>query len=55
MTKGEGSPDEIIKNKNLKQVSDTATLEGMIDEIMKKNNQQVEQFRAASPEKTKKN
>jgi aspartyl-tRNA(Asn)/glutamyl-tRNA(Gln) amidotransferase subunit B len=54
MTKGEGSPDEIIKNKNLKQVSDTATLEGMIDEIMKKNNQQVEQFRAASPEKQKK-
>ena len=54
MTKGEGSPDEIIKNKNLKQVSDTATLEGMIDEIMKKNNQQVEQFRLASPEKQKK-
>ena len=54
MTKGEGNVDEIIRKKGLKQVSDVNTLELMINEVMKKNIQQVDQYRAASPEKQKK-
>lgn len=54
MIKGEGDVDEIIKNKNLKQVSDTSILEVMINEVMNKHSQQVEKYRASNPEKQKK-
>jgi aspartyl-tRNA(Asn)/glutamyl-tRNA(Gln) amidotransferase subunit B len=45
MWNGEGSADEIIQNKGLKQVTDTGAIEKIIDDIISANPQQVEQFR----------
>ncbi len=45
MWKGEGSADEIIEAKGLKQVTDTGLIEKVIDEIMANNQGQVEQYR----------
>ena len=51
---GEGSADEIIEQRGLKQVSDTGALEGMIDEVIASNPEQVAQYRAADDTKRKK-
>ncbi len=42
----EGSVDEIIKAKGLKQMDDSSEIESIIDEIIQKNPQQLEQLRA---------
>ena len=54
MWHGEGSADQIIKEKGLKQVSDSSELEAMIDEIIAANSTQVEQYLAADEAKRKK-
>jgi aspartyl-tRNA(Asn)/glutamyl-tRNA(Gln) amidotransferase subunit B len=54
MWNGEGSADEIIEKKGLKQVTDTGAIEAMIQEIIVANPAQVEQFRAAEADKQKK-
>ncbi|WP_330924485.1 Asp-tRNA(Asn)/Glu-tRNA(Gln) amidotransferase subunit GatB [Candidatus Sororendozoicomonas aggregata] len=49
---GEGqSADEVIEKKGLKQVTDTAVIDAMIDEVLANCTQQVEQYRAAPAEK----
>jgi aspartyl-tRNA(Asn)/glutamyl-tRNA(Gln) amidotransferase subunit B len=51
---GEGSPDQIIEARGLKQVSDTGALQKMVDEIISANLAQVEGYRAADETKRKK-
>ncbi len=51
MWTGEGSPDDIIEAKGLKQVSDSGAIEAMVDEVLAANAQQVENYRNAAPEK----
>lgn len=51
---GEGSADQIIDAKGLKQVTDTGAIESMIQTIMDANQAQVEQYRAADEDKQKK-
>ncbi len=46
MAAGEGSADEIIESRGLKQITDTAAIEAIIDEILAQNPSQVEQYRA---------
>ncbi len=46
MWMGSGSADDIIEQEGLMQISDTAELEVMIDQLMAENVAQVEQFRA---------
>lgn len=49
---GEGhTADDIIEAKGLKQVTDTGAIESIIDEVMANNPAQVEQYRAAEPDK----
>lgn len=43
--------DEIIEAKGLKQVTDTGAIEAIIDEILAKNTAQVEEYKAAEPDK----
>lgn len=43
---GEGSADEIIEQKGLKQVTDLSAIEKAIDEVLANNAEQVEQYRA---------
>jgi len=54
MWQGEGSADEIIEAKGLKQVSDSGALETMVDKIIAANSAQVEQYLAADEGKRKK-
>jgi aspartyl-tRNA(Asn)/glutamyl-tRNA(Gln) amidotransferase subunit B len=54
MWQGEGSADEIIEARGLKQVSDSGALEVMVDEVIAANAGQVEQFLAADEERRKK-
>lgn len=54
MWQGEGCADDIIEQRGLKQVSDTGELEGMIDEVIANNPEQVAQYRAADDTKRKK-
>ena len=54
MWNGEGSADEIIEAKGLKQVTDTGAIEAMIQTILDANAAQVEQYRAADDDKQKK-
>ena len=54
MWQGEGSADEIIEAKGLKQVSDSGELEVMVDEVIASNQAQVEQYMAADDGKRKK-
>ena len=42
----EKSPGQIIKEKNLVQISDTASLEGIADEVIKENEKSVASFKA---------
>jgi aspartyl-tRNA(Asn)/glutamyl-tRNA(Gln) amidotransferase subunit B len=51
---GEGSPDQIIAARGLKQVSDTGALQKMVDDIIAANPAQVEGYRAADEAKRKK-
>ncbi|NIQ96116.1 MAG: Asp-tRNA(Asn)/Glu-tRNA(Gln) amidotransferase subunit GatB [Desulfuromonadales bacterium] len=51
MWNGEGDADTVIEKKGLKQITDTGALEGIIDEILANNAQQVENYRAAEPDK----
>ncbi|HFQ91477.1 MAG TPA: Asp-tRNA(Asn)/Glu-tRNA(Gln) amidotransferase subunit GatB [Chromatiales bacterium] len=46
MWQGEGDADQIIEQKGLKQVTDSAAIEQIIDSILTANPQQVEQYRA---------
>jgi aspartyl-tRNA(Asn)/glutamyl-tRNA(Gln) amidotransferase subunit B len=46
MWSGEGSPDEIIERKGLKQVSDAGTIEKIVDEVLAANVKQVEDYRS---------
>ncbi len=54
MWQGEGSADEIIAARGLKQVSDTGALEAMVDQVIADNSAQVEQYLAADEAKRKK-
>ncbi len=46
MWQGEGTADEIIEAKGLKQITDSGAIESLIDEVIAANPDQVEQFRA---------
>ncbi len=46
MWQGEGSADDIIEARGLKQITDTDAIESLIDEVITANPGQVEQFRA---------
>jgi len=48
MWDGEGSADEIIEAKGLKQMTDTAAIEAIVDEIIANNAPQVEQFKSGN-------
>ena len=54
MWQGEGSADEIIEARGLKQVSDSGALESMVDEVISGNAAQVEQYLSADEAKRKK-
>jgi len=51
MWAGEGSADEVIDAKGLKQITDSGAIEAMVDEVIAANPQQVENYRNADPEK----
>ena len=46
MWSGEGSPDEIIEKRGLKQISDAGAIEKFVDEVLAANAKQVEDYRA---------
>jgi aspartyl-tRNA(Asn)/glutamyl-tRNA(Gln) amidotransferase subunit B len=46
MWQGEGTADQIIDAGGLKQITDSSAIEGLIDEVISENPDQVEQFRA---------
>jgi len=46
MWQGEGSADEIITARGLKQITDSGEIETLIDEVIAANPEQVAQFRA---------
>lgn len=46
MWNGEGSADDIIEKKGLKQITDSSAIEGLVDEIIAKNPNQLAQYRA---------
>ncbi len=48
MWDGEGSADEIIEAKGLKQMTDTGAIEAIVDEIIANNAPQVEQFKSGN-------
>ena len=45
MWNGEGSADEIIENKGLKQITDSGAIEAMVDEVIASNPEQFEQLK----------
>ncbi len=51
---GEGSPDQIIEARGLKQMSDSGELEKIIDQVIADNAAQADAFRAADEGKQKK-
>lgn len=51
MWNGEGDADTVIEAKGLKQVSDTGALEKVVEEIIANNSKQVDNYRAAAPDK----
>jgi aspartyl-tRNA(Asn)/glutamyl-tRNA(Gln) amidotransferase subunit B len=51
MAAGEGSADQIIEQKGLKQVTDTGAIDAMLDEVLAANAAQVEQYRASDETK----
>ena len=46
MWSGEGEPDAIIDRKGLRQISDAAAIEKLVDEVLTANARQVEDYRA---------
>ena len=48
---GEGSADQVIESKGLKQVTDSSAIETMLDEMLAANAGQVEQYRASDEAK----
>ncbi|MGB0662940.1 MAG: Asp-tRNA(Asn)/Glu-tRNA(Gln) amidotransferase subunit GatB [Pontibacterium sp.] len=46
-----GTADELIEAKGLKQVTDTGAIEKVVDEVIANATKQVEQYKAAEPEK----
>ncbi len=54
MWQGEGSADDIIEARGLKQVSDSGELEAMVDEVIAGNGAQVQQYLDADEGKRKK-
>jgi aspartyl-tRNA(Asn)/glutamyl-tRNA(Gln) amidotransferase subunit B len=46
MLNGEGGPDLIIEKQGLRQISDTSTIEKLVDEVLAANAKQVEDYRA---------
>lgn len=46
MWAGEGTADEIIEKRGLKQISDSSAIEKIVDEVLGKNAKQVEDYRA---------
>jgi len=46
MWSGEGSPDEIIEKRGLKQISDSGAIEKIVDDVLAANPKQVEDYRA---------
>ncbi len=51
MWNGEGDADAVIEAKGLKQITDNGAIEGIIDEIIANNQQQVDNYRNAEVEK----
>jgi len=51
---GEGSADDVIDTKGLKQVSDSGELESMVDEVIAASGAQVQQYLAADEARRKK-
>ena len=51
MAAGEGSADQIIEARGLKQVTDSGAIEAMLDEVLAANAEQVEQYRASDEAK----
>jgi len=51
MANGEGTADEIIDKRGLKQVTDTGAISAVLDEMLAANAEQVEQYRAADEAK----
>ncbi len=51
MCKGAGNADEIIEKKGLKQVTDTGTIEKLIDDVIAANPKQVKQYQESPKEK----
>ena len=45
MWQGEGTADEVIERQGLKQISDSSAIEGIIQEVLDKSPQQIEQYR----------
>jgi len=45
MWAGEGTADEVIEKKGLKQISDSSAIEGIIQEVMDNSPKQIEQYR----------
>ncbi|MFT5692529.1 MAG: aspartyl-tRNA(Asn)/glutamyl-tRNA(Gln) amidotransferase subunit B [Oceanicoccus sp.] len=54
MWNGEGDADTIIENKGLKQVSDSGALETLVADVIASNQNQVDNYRKAEPDKRKK-
>jgi len=48
MWEGEGTADQIIDDKGLKQMTDTGAIEAIVDEIIANNAPQVEQFKSGN-------
>ena len=46
MWSGEGSADQIIEKRGLKQISDSGEIEKVVDEVLAANAKQVEDYRA---------
>jgi len=46
MWNGDGDADTVIEKKGLKQITDSSAIEALIDEVIAKNPEQVEQYRA---------
>ncbi len=51
MANGEGSADQVIEARGLKQVTDSGAIEKVLDEVLAANAEQVEQYRAADEAK----
>ena len=46
MWAGEGSADEIVERRGLKQISDSGAIEKIVDEVLAANAKQVEDYRS---------